>query len=72
MKAIEFKTIIKDNRIQIPAKFQSEIETDKNKDVRGIVLIDDYEIYDDLIFRETTKEQFVNGYADSDFVYDNS
>jgi hypothetical protein len=70
MKALEFKSKIKNNKILIPVKIQSELKN-KDKDVRVIVLIDDSDLYDDLIFQQTTQSQFLKGYADSDSIYDN-
>lgn len=71
MRALEFKSKIKNNRILIPAKIQSELNANQDKDVRVIVLVDDAEVYDDLIFRKTAQGQFLKGYADSDSIYDN-
>ncbi len=71
MKAIEFKSKIKNNQIQIPKKAQSELTINKDKDVRVIVLIDDTEIYDSIVFQESARDQFLKGYADSDSIYDN-
>lgn len=71
MRALEFKSKIKNNQILIPAKIQSELKTKQDKDVRVIVLVDDSDIYDDLIFQQTTQSQFLKGYSDSDTIYDN-
>ncbi len=71
MRALEFKSKIKNNQILIPTKIQSELKTNDDKDVRVIVLVDDSDIYDDLIFQQTTQSQFLKGYADSDSIYDN-
>ena len=71
MRALEFKSKIKDKRILIPAGIQSELKTDQDKEVRVIVLIDDSELYDNLIFQQSTQSQFLKGYADSDSIYDN-
>ena len=71
MRALEFKSKIKNNQILIPSKIQSELISKQDKEVRVIVLIDDLEIYDDVIFQESTQSQFLKGYADSDSVYDN-
>ena len=71
MKALEFKSKIKNTQIHIPIKIQSELKTNQNKDIRVIVLIDDSEIYDNMIFQQSTKSQFLEGYADSDSIYDN-
>jgi hypothetical protein len=71
MRALEFKSKIKNNQILIPAKLQSELKNKQDRDVRVIVLIDDLEIYDDVIFQQSTQSQFLKGYADSDSVYDN-
>jgi len=56
MKALEFKTRIKNNR---------------DKDIRVIVLIDDSDIYEDTTFQSVISEQFFKGYFDSDSIYDN-
>jgi bifunctional DNA-binding transcriptional regulator/antitoxin component of YhaV-PrlF toxin-antitoxin module len=71
MRAIEFKSKIKDNQIKIPAKLQSELHSKEDKDVRVIVLIDDSERSDDYIIRRVAQNQFLQGYADTDSVYDN-
>jgi hypothetical protein len=67
VKAIEFETKIKNNRIHIPVKIQSELNIDRNKTVRVIVLFEDT---DDLLFQNLAAEQFFKGYADSDAIYD--
>jgi hypothetical protein len=71
MRAIEFKTKIKNNQIQIPSKVQSELKSDQDKDIRVIVLVDDSDVYDNLLFQESASSQFLKGYADSDSIYDN-
>lgn len=71
MRALEFKSKIKNNQISIPARIQSELKIKQDKDVRVIVLIDDTETYDDLIFQQTTQNQFLKGYANTDSIYDN-
>jgi len=71
MRAIEFKSKIKNNQITIPAKLQSELKSKQDKDVRVIVLIDDSERVDDFIFQQAAQSQFLQGYADSDSIYDN-
>jgi hypothetical protein len=71
MRALEFKSKIKNNQILIPAGLQPDLTTNQDKDVRVIVLIDDSELYDDLIFQQSTKSQFLKGYANSDSIYDN-
>ena len=71
MRALEFKSKIKNNRIVIPDSLQSEFNTNQDKDIRVIVLIEDSEPCDDLVFQQSTKTQFLNGYAESDSIYDN-
>jgi hypothetical protein len=71
MRAIEFKSKIKNNQILIPVKLQSELKSKRDKDVRVIVLIDDSETAEDLIFKQAAQSQFLKGYADSDSIYDN-
>ena len=70
MKAVEFKTRIKNQQILIPSEMQSQLKT--NKDVRVIVLIDEPDAYENLSFQQTAQEQFFKGYSDSDSVYDNN
>ncbi|MCC5927627.1 MAG: hypothetical protein JJU28_00125 [Cyclobacteriaceae bacterium] len=70
MKAIEFKSRIRDNQIEIPKNAQSELKIEELQDVRVILLIDETESTDHVKFRETAKEQFLKGYADSDSIYD--
>lgn len=64
MRAVEFKAKLRNNRIEIPRKFQKQMRIMPNKDVRVIVLMDD----DD--FNVIAQDQFLNGYAKSDAVYD--
>lgn len=71
MKAIEFKTEVKGNQIQIPNKAQSELKYSQNRPVRVIMLIEEADdLYDDGAFRQLIKEQFLKGYAESDSIYD--
>jgi len=72
MRALEFNARIKNNQILIPTIVQSALRTNKDKDIRVIVLLDDTDIYDDFVFQETTTELFLKGYADSDSIYDNN
>lgn len=69
MRALEFKSKIKDNQILIPVRIQSELNS--NQDVRVILLIGDSESDDDLVFEPSAQRQFLKGYADSDSIYDN-
>jgi len=68
MKALEFKSKIKNNQILIPTRIRSELKCKQDKDVRVIVLINDSDTYDDLVFQETTQSRFLNGYSDSDSI----
>jgi len=69
MRALEFKSKIKNNQIHIPASLQSELKTDK--DIRVILLIDDSINDDELVFQDTTTDSFLKGYSESNSVYDN-
>lgn len=71
MKAIEFKTKIKDNQIPIPPGLQSELEQNPDVDFRVIVFIDDADKNSDSLIKRATAEHFLNGYSDSDAIYDN-
>ncbi len=71
MKALEFKAKIKNNSIQIPLRIQSELKPNQDRDVRVIVLIDDSEKNDNLIVKEAAAAHFLQGFAESDSIYDN-
>jgi len=70
MRAIEFKSKIRENSILIPRRMQSEFITERDKSVRVLVFVQDAETYDEKAYRQMTKSQFLKGYADSDSVYD--
>ena len=70
MRAIEFKSKIRENSILIPRRMQSEFKNEVDKNVRVVVLMEDTEIYDALAYRQMTKNQFLKGYAASDSIYD--
>ena len=74
MKALEFVTQIKEKQIVIPENIQSELEYNKDKKVRVIVLFEQNsptENYDnDTFIQQTVQEQFLEGYADTDSIYD--
>jgi hypothetical protein len=70
MKAIEFKSKIRENRIIIPRRLLPELISGYDKSVRVVVFWEDTEVYEDEAYRMTTKKQFLDGYADSDSVYD--
>ncbi len=70
MKALEFKSKIKNNKIQIPENVQSQLK--KENDVRVIVLIEDPdEVCDDIDFKNAAASNFLRGYSESDTIYDN-
>ena len=70
MRAIEFKTKIRENKILIPRRKQSELICGHDKNVRVVVFVDDSDVYDEKAYRQMTKGQFLKGYASSDSVYD--
>ena len=70
MRAIEFKTSISDNKILIPRKIRGQLPRVIEKRVRVVVFMEDSEIYDDKAYRDLTRNQFLNGYAETDSVYD--
>lgn len=69
MQALEFETIIEDNKILIPREMKSNLSHQKH--VRVIVLIEDKPSQEAEDFQQLTREQFLNGYAESDAIYDN-
>ena len=70
MKVIEFKSKIQENRIMIPRRIQQELVVERDKNVRVVVFMEDYDLYDERVFRQEAKAQFLKGYADSDSIYD--
>ena len=70
MRAIEFKSKLSKNSIPIPKKIQPELLIADEKNVRVMIFLDDSDGYDDLLLKQTTTEQFLKGYADSDTIYD--
>jgi hypothetical protein len=72
MRALEFKAKIKDNQIVIPIRIRSKLKSRLDKDVRVLVLIeDDADLDDHLVFQQEAQNQFLEGYADADSIYDN-
>ena len=70
MRAIEFKSKIKENKILIPHRKQSELFVKSEKTVRVVVFVEDSEFYSEKAYRQMTKSQFLKGYAESDSIYD--
>lgn len=71
MKAIEFKSKIKNNQIAIPLNIQSELISKQDKNVRVILLIDDSDNIENKIFQKAAQNRFLQGYSESDSIYDN-
>lgn len=70
MKAVEFETELTNNTIQIPENFWLELSLSKDKHVRVIVLIDEFEQSDEAEFKMLSRDQFLKGYDETDSVYD--
>jgi hypothetical protein len=67
MKHFEFETYVNpDQSLKIPSEFAEQIEQDCP--VRVVVLVP--ESRDDHDWSSLTAEQFLQGYADSDAIYD--
>ncbi|MDP3642294.1 MAG: hypothetical protein Q8S54_03780 [Bacteroidota bacterium] len=71
MRAIEFKSKLSHNRIIIPKRLHEKLKILDEKNIRVMILPDEMEIDDDVVLTQITIEQFLNGYADSDSIYDN-
>ena len=69
MRAVEFKSSIKNNLILIPDNLKKEIQSSKSKQVRVIVLFDQ-DMDDEDAFKNLSKATFLKGYDDSDSIYD--
>ncbi|MDR0874478.1 MAG: hypothetical protein LBN27_13610 [Prevotellaceae bacterium] len=71
MRALEFKSKIRENRILIPRRMQPELAfADNGKNVRVVVYIDDADVYDTKAYRTMAATQFLKGYAETDAIYD--
>ena len=70
MRAIEFKSKIRENKISLPRRMPLDMHTMCNESVLGVVSLEDANVYDDKAFRQLTKSQFLKGYAQSDDIYD--
>lgn len=68
MKAVEFKTRMKDKSIQVPENLSSQLSEDK--DIRVIILLEEVENEDEKDFQKLTQKQFLAGYTESDSIYD--
>lgn len=67
MKHFEFETFVGDDlAVQIPEEFAAEIERDRP--VRVVVVIPDGAEQEQ--WAELTTQQFLQGYADTDGIYD--
>lgn len=67
MKKFEFQTHVNDDEtVNIPADIAAQIE--RNSPVRVVMLIPDQG--EDQQWADFTSEQFLQGYADSDAIYD--
>ena len=73
MEALEFVTKIKDQQIVVPEKIQSALDSNKDKEIRVIVLIEGDEPGNDNdpFIKKSLQDQFLKGYADTDSIYDN-
>jgi hypothetical protein len=58
MKAIEFKSKIRENQILIPRRLLPELIAGYDKSVRVVVFLDDTDVYDEEAYRLTTKNNF--------------
>lgn len=73
MIALEFKSKIKNNRIQIPAGIQSKFKSDPEKDVRVILFLEEADAkLEDNDFKQAAVSDFFKGYSESDSIYDRS
>ena len=68
MKAVEFKSQLKNKTIQIPDSLSSELSG--GKEIRVIVLYEEEENQGETDFQNLVREQFLAGYSESDSIYD--
>lgn len=68
MKAVEFKSRLRDRTIQIPDRVSGKLS--ENKDVRVIILLEEDDNEEEDEFKYLAQEQFLAGYSNSDSIYD--
>ena len=68
MKAVEFKSKLKNRSIKIPRNLSSELS--EKKEVRVIVLYEEENDQEAIDFQNLAQGQFFGGYSDSDSIYD--
>ena len=69
MKALEFKSLLKNKSIKIPDNLGSKLP--ENKNVRVIVLYEEQENQEENDFKLLAEKEFLSGYSESDSIYDN-
>jgi len=67
MQALEFDTIIENDKILIPKEIKG---LNNQTHIRVIVLLEDEAMQEEQDFKRLTAEQFLKGYAESDAIYD--
>ena len=70
MRAVTFETELINNTINIPKNFQEELALSKDKHVRVIVMINELEINEEMEIKNILNNQFLNGYDETDDIYD--
>ena len=70
MKTVEFTTQIFNNIIQVPGEFETEIKSVRKKNVRVVLFIDEPVTYEENSIKSFFQEQFLQGYSESDAIYD--
>ena len=69
MKAVEFETKIIKDTIELPKDVS--LLLNEGREIKVIILFDEKEKLEENDFKTLTREQFLDGYSDSDSVYDN-
>jgi hypothetical protein len=70
MKVVEFKSKIKNNKIDIPAAIQAKLDYQQGKAIRVIVIMEDNEAENEINFKDKALTDFFKGYSSSDAIYD--
>lgn len=69
MKALEFKSHIKDNKIVLPKRAQEFLQNFLNKEFRVIILVDELNDFD-VKYDQVVQQNFFEGYVEEDSIYD--
>ncbi len=70
MIALEFNSRLVNNALELPENIRKDLQTNQSRQLRVIILVEDVEAEDKVLFSKTAAENFLKGYNESDSIYD--